>query len=157
MSRPARHSRAVIAMFGIATLLLTAGPAQPAQKVWQADVRVQSLDVTALKGKGGPLSARIVVTSDNDEEARGTRLEILLPIGVGVLHLPAGCRPSPSAIAGLIARVSCDLGDIPVRGLREVSITTTGGAVIHGRFAAFVTSDTPDPQPSNNYAERPIP
>ena len=156
MSHTARYSWAMLAMLGIATLL-TAGPAQPAQKIWQADVRVQSLEVTALKGKGGPLSARVLVTSDNDEEARAAHLEILLPIGVGVVRVPAGCRPSPSAIAGLIARVSCDLGDIPVRGLREVVITTTGTAAIHGRFAAFVTSDTPDPQPSNNYAERPIP
>ncbi len=157
MTRAAQVGWAGVPMLAIATLFLTAGRAEPAQKVWQADVRVQSLDVTALKGKGGPLSAVIVVTSDNDEEARATRLEILLPIGVGVLRMPAGCRPSPSAIAGLIARVTCDLGDIPVRGLREITVTTTGGAAIHGRFAAFVTSDTPDPQPSNNYAERPIP
>lgn len=133
------------------------GRAATAQDVWQADVRVQSLDVTMIK-RGGPLSARVVVASDNDDEARAVRLDILLPIGVGVLRLAPGCRPSPSAIATLNARVICELGDLPVRGLREVTITTTGeGATRAMRFAVFVMSDTPDPVPANNYAERTLP
>jgi len=46
----------------------------------------------------------------------------------------------------------------PVRGLRELSIVTTGIAGgAHVRFAVFVTSDTPDPTPANNFAERAVP
>lgn len=123
-------------------------------RVWQADVSVQALDVTALK-PGGPITARVVVATDNDE-ARDVRLEMLLPVGVSILRLAAGCRASPSPVASVEARVSCTLGDLPVRALRELSITTSGaakpGARLH--YAVFAYSDTPDPVPSNNFAER---
>jgi hypothetical protein len=45
-----------------------------------------------------------------------------------------------------------------VRGLRDFFIATT--APVSGgrsRFAAFAFSDTPDPVPSNNFAERVLP
>lgn len=104
------------------------------------------------------MTVHIAIVSDNDDDARATRAEILLPVGVGVLRLPGGCKASPSAVPSLNARVTCDLGDVPVRGLRELSIVTTGAAGnARIRFAVFVTSDTPDPEPSNNYAERAVP
>lgn len=161
-----RASRWVI----VPALLLGAAAATaaviPKQEVWQADVRVQALDVTPLRvaatattarGVARQLSMRAVITSDNDDDARGVRLEVLLPIGVGVLRLAPGCQAGPSAVSTLTGRVTCELGDIPVRGLREVVITTTGPVNgTGGRFAVFVTSDTPDPMPSNNYSERAI-
>lgn len=139
--------------------------ATSAQEVWQADIRVQSMEVLSTRGvpaagdaHGGQLSTRIVVTSDNDDDARASRLEILLPVGVTVLRMPSSCKPSPGAVAGLTARVTCELGDLPVRGLREVTIVTSGArANRQAKFGAFVTSDTPDPNPSNNYAERALP
>ncbi len=139
--------------------------AASAQEVWQADIRVQSMEVLSARGvpaagdgRGGQLSTRIVVTSDNDDDARASRLEILLPVGVTVLRMPSDCKASPGAVAGLTARVTCELGDLPVRGLREVTIVTSGApSNRQARFGAFVTSDTPDPIPSNNYAERALP
>ncbi|MGQ0539119.1 MAG: hypothetical protein ACT4R6_09260 [Gemmatimonadaceae bacterium] len=146
-------------MLGAAAVLVTAlgagSRAVSAQAVWQADIQVRSLDVSA---RGGQLSARAVIYSDNDDDARAARVEFLLPVGVGVLRLPAGCKASKSAVAGLHARVTCELGDVEVRGLRELLIVTTrvtGGPKV--RFAVFVTSDTPDPSPTNNYAERAVP
>jgi hypothetical protein len=156
-----------------ATLVaLVAAPGHPSsrQAVWQADVRIQLLEVTVLRGptagtKPGQasttarqLSARVVVASDNDDEARGVRLDVLLPVGVGVVRLPAECRASPSAVATLTGRVTCDLGVIPVRGRREVTVSTTATVNANGaRFAAMVSSDTPDPVPGNNFAERGVP
>ena len=135
-------------------LLGTLPAPPPAQKIWQADIRIQSIELIAVKGRS--LNARVVVTSDNDDDARNARLEILLPVGVGVARLSPGCRAS--SIAGLTtlnAHISCDLGDIPVRGVREVTIATSTPALnVPMRVAAFVVSDTPDPMPSNNYAER---
>lgn len=126
-----------------------------AQEVWQADVRIQSLEVTT--GRGG-MAIRVLVTSDNDDDAMGVRLDVLLPVGTGVLRVAPGCRPSPSPVANLAARVTCDLGTIPVRGLREVTIAATTPPPGPGRkVAAFVVSDTPDPQAANNYAERMVP
>ena len=143
---------AVMGTFAVATAQVS-----PAHEVWQADVRVQLLEVTEVKA-GGPLTTRVVVMSDNDDHARAVRLEILLPVGVGVLRLGEGCRSSPSVVSALTARVSCALGDMPVGGLREVRVMTTGAATgVLSRFAAFVTSDTPDPDPSNNYAEKVVP
>jgi len=144
----------------VAAVLLVAlvgrGAVASAQAVWQADMRVQSLAVAA---GGGQLSARAVIYSDNDDDARAARAEILLPVGVGVLRLPAGCKATATTgVAGLHGRVTCDLGDIEVRGLRELLIVTTGVAGgPNVRFAVFVTSDTPDPTPANNYAERAVP
>lgn len=137
----------------IATVAVAARQAAPAQEVWQADVRVQSLEVTVPRATG-PVSVRVAITSDNDDDARAVRLEILLPVGVGVLRLAKVCRASPSVVSALTARVSCALGDMPVGGVREVRLMTTGAVTgVESRFAVFVTSDTPDPDPSNNYAE----
>ncbi|HSJ65830.1 MAG TPA: hypothetical protein VK922_18255 [Gemmatimonadaceae bacterium] len=160
-------------LLGAATLVALAaapGPGVSRQAVWQADVRIQLLEVTALRGstaasKPGQASAaarqftaRVVVASDNDDEARGVRLDVLLPVGAGVVRLPAECRASPSAVATLTGRVTCDLGVMPVRGLREVMISTTATVSPTGaRFAALVSSDTPDPVPGNNFAERGVP
>lgn len=153
----------------LVALVAAPGPPTARQAVWQADVRIQLMEVTTLRGarvgsSGQPgttarqLSARVVVTSDNDDEARGVRLDLLLPVGAGVVRLPAECRSSPSAVATLTGRVTCDLGVIPVRGLREVMVSTTATVSANGaRFAALVSSDTPDPVPGNNYAERGVP
>jgi hypothetical protein len=156
------HGRARVWGSVTALLMVVVGVAWaiPRQEVWQADVRVQSLEVMSLQTagmstRGGrQLSTRVVIASDNDDDARAVRLEILLPIGVGVLRLAPGCQASPGAVATLTGRVTCELGNIPVRGFREVVITTTGSVSTGGRFAVFVTSETPDPMPSNNYAER---
>jgi hypothetical protein len=157
MTRSPWRVAAPIIVVAMGTVAVAARPAPTPQRVWQADVRIQLLEVTALK-RGGPLTVRVVVTSESDADARAVRLDILLPIGAGVLRVSPGCRPSASSVASLNARVTCELGDMPVRGLREVQISTTAAAPTgHPRFAAFVASDTPDPEPTNNYAERSVP
>ncbi len=130
--------------------------ALPSQESWQADVRVQSIVLSAANR--GQIATTVTITSDNDDDARSARADILLPVGVGVLRMPANCAASPTAVSALNARVTCNLGDIPVRGLSQLFIITTavpGNA--HPRFAVFVMSDTPDPDPANNYAERNVP
>jgi hypothetical protein len=109
--------------------------------------------------KGGTsITARVVVATDSGD-ARGVRVEVMLPIGVGVVSVPDACRPSPSPVMSLSARVTCVLGDLRVREIRELSIVTTTrpGSREPLPFAAFAFSDTPDPQPSNNFAERDVP
>ena len=133
---------------------LGAAPAA-AQQVWQADVRVQAIDVTALKGH---VNIRVVVYSDLDASASNVSLRLFLPVGTKAARVPPGCQPSPSAAGAVQARVDCALGELRVRDLREVTIVTTEPAPgVIKRFAAFAYSDTPDPQLANNYAERVLP
>jgi hypothetical protein len=138
-----------------------AGSAQPrpraTPRVWRSDVSVRALDLSTER-HGGAIAVRVIVAADSDD-ARAVRLEIMLPVGVGVLRVPDGCQRSPGPITSLAARVSCALGGLPMRGMRDVTITTTGAPPSRGRihFAAFTFSDTPDPVPSNNFAERVVP
>jgi hypothetical protein len=74
--------------------------------------------------------------------------------------MAAGCTASagPPGIRTLQARVTCELGNIAVRGSREVFVMTTiPPAGIPRSFGAFVMSDTPDPKPANNFAEGRLP
>ena len=143
----------LLSLSGLCLLGLPAGLG--AQRTWQADIRIKTLEVQPV-GQAS-LSVRIQVTSDDRETARESRLEILVPVGLDVLRVGPGCRPSASALANVTGRVTCELGDIPVRGLREVMLVTSRPPAANGaRFAAFVMSSTPDPVPTNNYAERAI-
>jgi hypothetical protein len=128
-----------------------------AQRAWQADVSIRALDLTTAQG-GTSITARVVVAADSGD-ARDVRLEVMLPVGVGVVTIPRECRPSPSPVLLLNARVTCALGNLRVREIRDLSIVTTGrpGSREPLSFAVFALSDTPDPQPSNNFAERSVP
>ena len=129
-------------------------PRGAAQRAWQSDLSVRTFEITADK-PGGSITARVVVGAAGDE-ARAVRLELMLPVGVGVMRLPDECRASPGPVMTLSARVTCTLGNIDARATREIAVTTTmrprGRTPM--RFAAFALSDTPDPLPANNFAER---
>lgn len=124
--------------------------------LWQADLGIRSLIVTEEKGN---LTARVVVSAELGE-ALATRVEVLLPVGVGLVHVSAGCVPGPSltGISELRARVECSLGNLPARSNRELYVVTTLPPLGIARgFAVVVMSDTPDPKPGNNFVERAIP
>ena len=125
--------------------------------VWQADVSIRAFGVTK-ENANGLIAAHVVVSADSGD-ARAARLEIMLPVGVGLLSVPEGCQPSNSPLRSLNARVTCVLGDLRVHEYRDITITTTGAPKSRGqlRFAVFALSDTPDPLPANNFAERLVP
>jgi hypothetical protein len=141
-------------------LFLGAGnPLVPSQSFqrWQADIQIRTLEVTKMKTN---MSVRVVVYTENDDEARDARLLILLPVGVGIERLAAGCTASagPSMVPSLRGTVLCEVGNIANGGFREVTLTTTLPAEpLPKRLGAFTYSRTPDPAPGNNYAERTIP
>ena len=138
-----------------AALLLTGGGARPeGQQVWQADIQIRTLEITRNKGT---INARVVVYTENDDDAQNARLLILLPTGAGLERLAPLCTatPGPSMVPSLRATITCDLGVIPDRGFREVVLSTTVPATaVPKRFGVFTYSSTPDPVPGNNYAER---
>jgi hypothetical protein len=141
----------------ISALLVGFGRQQAPPRVWQSDVRVRALEISETK-RGGPLSVHILVSTESDESARAVRVEIMLPIGVGIVRIPEGCRPSPSPVSTLNARVTCDLGDLPGRALRDLWLSTTARVAAGALHVAVVAlSDTPDPLPANNFAEKALP
>jgi hypothetical protein len=141
-------------------VLLSAGaalrPASAQQPVWQADLQIKTLAVSESKGN---LIARVVVASEFGE-ALAARVEMMLPVGVGIVEVGAGCAAGPSApgVPALRAKVICTIGNLLSGGHREFSVTTTSPpAGMAKRFGVIATSDTPDPKPGNNFAERVIP
>lgn len=144
-----------VAALGLAiTVAVGASASRYDPHAWQSDLQVQSLEATEVRS-GGSLNARVVISAEGSDPARAVKLEIMLPIGVGVLRLAQGCAPSASPVTGLNARVTCEIGDVQPRGTREIVISTTSRAATTPlRFAAFAYSDTPDPSPANNFAEK---
>lgn len=157
--RPEAGPAVTVARLGWVLLGVLAAPARtgtPQLAVWQADLQVQSLTVTAAKGT---LTARVVIGSEFGE-AVAARAEVLLPVGVGLLETPDGCTasPGPSGVSGLRARVICQLGNLPAHSSRTFQVLTTSPPVGVARgFGVIAMSDTPDPRPANNFAERTIP
>lgn len=128
----------------------------PSQAVWQADLQIRGLSVSESKGS---LTARVVVAAEFGE-AMSVRVEFMLPAGVGVKELSPGCAagPHPPGVSALRGLVICRLGNLPSRSSREVHVITTipPPGIARG-FGAIVLSDTPDPRPGNNFAEKTIP
>jgi hypothetical protein len=137
--------------------LLALGRSGSAQvPLWQADLQVRTLSVS---DDGGRLTVKFTVLSEFGE-ARAARVEVLLPVGVGIIEMGTGCRPSASApgISVLRARVECALGDLPARARRDIYVVTTRPPNgVRRDFGVIVLSDTPDPRPGNNFAERGVP
>ena len=140
----------------LVSLLAALNPGARQRTLWQADLQIRSLTVSEDKGN---LTARVVVGAEFGE-ALAARVEILLPVGVGIVTLGPGCVAGPGVegIRELRARVVCTLGNMPARTHRELFVVTTAppSGVVRG-FGAVAMSETPDPKPGNNFAERAIP
>jgi len=140
----------------IVGVLASLGVGARQQMLWQADLQIRSLTISEANGN---LTARVVVAAEFGE-ALGTRVEVLLPVGVGIVTLASGCvaGPNVTGISALRARVECTLGNMPARSSREFFVvTTTPPTGVARGFAVVAMSDTPDPKPANNFAERVIP
>lgn len=140
----------------LVALSATAEPAPGQQLIWQADLQVRTLAVTEARGN---LTARVVVATELGE-AIATKVEVMLPVGVGIVDLGPGCAagPGPPGAPSLRARVICTAGNLRPRDSRQFSVTTTvPPRGLERRFGVMATSDTPDPKPGNNFAERVLP
>jgi hypothetical protein len=140
----------------IVSVLASLGVGARQQMLWQADLQIRSLTISEANGN---LTARVVVSAEIGE-ALAARVEVLLPVGVGIVTLGSGCvaGPNVTGISALRARVECTLGNMPARTSREFFVVTTAPPTGVARgFAVVVMSDTPDPKPGNNFAERVIP
>ena len=146
----------------LTALALASILADPAtgQSLYQTDLQVQTLQVQRVPE--GLLAHAVVgvVAVANEAPSRGTNVQVLLPVGVGVLKMSQGCvlGASPPGVGALRGRVICDFGVLPTRSTREITVLTTippNG--VPKTFGVVAVSDTPDPRPSNNFAERTLP
>lgn len=133
-------SLVVLAMLAVSALC---------QALAQADVRIRAINVS---GTAQELACKVTVYSDHDDFARNTMLRILLPVGVRVLSQSPGCQASTPVGDGTQGVVTCNLGELRIADSRTVQVTTTRPPRrVAKKFAAFASSDTPDPDPSNNF------
>jgi hypothetical protein len=147
---------AAILLSGFAGMSGDTSPESAQYALWQSDLQIRSLTVSELNGN---LTARVIVTAEFGE-ALATRVEVLLPVGVGLVSVGPGCKAGPNVtgIGALRARVECSLGNMPARSNRELYVvTTTPPTGVARGFAVVAMSDTPDPRPGNNFAERVLP
>src|SRR5262245_54844188 len=145
-----------VMLSGIAALGFGSHSGTSQYRLWQADLQIKSL---AISAENGNLTARVVVATEVGE-ALAARVEVLLPVGVGIVTVGPGCvaGPTRTGISELRARVECNLGNMPARSSRDLFVvTTTPPSGVSRGFAVVAMSDTPDPKPANNFIERVIP
>jgi hypothetical protein len=147
-----------------AVIFVSFGVAQ-AQDRAQADVKISELNARlgTATNRPGTKPDRFICTvgvhSDADDDANGTELRILVPVGVkvseaNVISGSGKCKTSTPVGDGTHGFVACELGAIEPRGTRRVRVITA----IPPSFAkktcgALVWSRTPDPDPTNNHRE----
>ncbi len=120
-----------------------------------------SAPVRVIRGGEKPrneilLVCEVVVYSCCDNSAGQAQLRILLPLGVHAVTMSPGCIASITIpFDGSQGFVTCELGDIAVGASKQIRVFTTLPLYpgVHNTFGAFAWSNTPDPDPHNNYGE----
>lgn len=123
------------------------------QARWQADVQIQAMTITC--NDPGRITTRVTVKNHNYDEAKNTMLLILLPVEVKTISVPKNClvlnASLPTGI-GWAGCLQCKLSNLGVNKETTVSITTTRSSY-GNRIGVFAYSESPDPEPGNNYKE----
>jgi hypothetical protein len=145
-----------------------------AQARWQADVSVTSVIITAGALKKVPkltnninkpqekavqavddnLKCSITIHNENDDDAWGTMMVVVLPVEVTVVSMPANAKPDPSVTATqLVAgHIIFTIGHMTVGQNVTVEFTFTKSKY-GNKVGAYAYSDSPDPNPANNYKD----
>jgi hypothetical protein len=144
-----------------------------AQARWQADVSVTSVSITPILKKVSRVTdninkpdqkvvqatddnfkCTITVHNENDDDARGTKMMIVLPVEVSVVSLPANATldPSVTATQPFAGYILVDIGQMAVQQNITVEFTITKSKY-GNKIGAFAYSDSPDPNPANNYKD----
>lgn len=146
-----------------------------AQARWQADVSVTSVTITAvpnLKKVSRPtaninkptqkvveqvdenLKCSITVHNENDDDARGTMMIVVLPVEVSVVSMPSNATVDKyvTATQPIAGYITFDLGQMAVQQNITVEFTITKSKY-GNKIGAYAYSYSPDPNPANNYKE----
>ena len=108
-----------------------------------ADLRISKSDDEDPVAVGDTITYTIVVTNDGPDDAENVELVDTLPAGVTFLSASDGCDES----AGV---VTCSLGKIKSTKSKTIEIVVRADVADDQTNTATVSSDTPDPDPSDN-------
>ncbi len=145
-----------------------------AQARWQADVSIASVNITpgaakkALRGTDNinkpqeivvrkvddNLKCSITIHNENDDDAWGTMMVVLLPVEVTVVDMPSNAKldPSVTATQSFAGHLIFNIGHMTVGQNVTVEFTFTKSKY-GNKIGAYAYSDSPDPNPANNYKD----
>ncbi len=145
-----------------------------AQARWQADVSVTTLSISAasLKKVSRPtdninrptqkvveatddnLKCSITIHNENDDDAWGTMMLVVLPVEVTVVSMPANAMldKSVTATQTFAGYITFNIGHMAVGQNVTVEFTFTKSKY-GNKVGAYAYSDSPDPNPANNYKD----
>jgi|SRR5882724_10739440 len=138
-----------------------------AQERWQADVSVTSVTLTDLTNSrvappktytgATPLpniKCSITVHNENDDDAWNTLLVVTLPVEVSAVNIPsnASLDKSVTSTQHFCGNITFNIGHIAVGQNVTVEFTFTKSKYTN-KVGAFAFSDSPDPNPTNNYKD----
>jgi hypothetical protein len=145
-----------------------------AQARWQADVSVTAVSITAgmlrkvprgteniskpqekiVQAVDDNLKCSITIHNENDDDARGTMLVVVLPVEVTVVSMPSNAKldPSVTATQTFAGHIIFNIGQMAVGQNITVEFTFTKSKY-GNKVGAYAYSDSPDPNPANNYKD----
>jgi hypothetical protein len=163
-----------IKILGIVFLIPLSANYSLAQARWQADVSVTSVTITAagLKKVSRPtdninapqqkvvqavddnLKCTITIHNENDDDAWGTMMVVVLPVEVSVVTMPSNATldKSVTATQPLAGHIIFNIGHMAVQQNVTVEFTFTKSKY-GNKVGAYAYSDSPDPNPANNYKD----
>jgi len=145
-----------------------------AQARWQADVSITAVTLTAGALKKAPkvtdninkpqekvvqaadenLKCTITIHNENDDDAWGTMMVVVLPVEVTVVNMPANAKLDPSVTTAqpVAGHIIFTIGHMAVGQNVTVEFTFTKSKY-GNKVGAYAYSDSPDPNPANNYKD----
>ncbi len=162
------------ARFVLAALFILLSNSGFAQARWQADVSVTTVSISAASLKKVPrptdninkptekvveaandnLKCSITIHNENDDDAWGTMMVVVLPIEVTVVSMPSNAKldPSVTATQSFAGHIIFNIGHMAVGQNVTVEFTFTKSKY-GNKVGAYAYSDSPDPNPANNYKD----
>ena len=145
-----------------------------AQARWQADVSVTNVSITpgglrkvprptdninkpqekVVQAVDDNLKCSITIHNENDDDAWGTMMVVVLPVEVTVVNMPSNAKldPSVTATQSFAGHIIFNIGHMTVGQNVTVEFTFTKSKY-GNKVGAYAYSDSPDPNPANNYKD----
>ena len=172
-SKSSRFTRLVIAGFSI--FMIISANNLFAQARWQADVSIASVAIVSspnlkktsrgtdninkpqqkvVQAGEENLKCAITIHNENDDDAWGTMMVVVLPVEVTVISLPANAAldKSVTATQPVAGHIIFNIGHMTVGQNVTVEFTMTKSKY-GNKVGAYAYSDSPDPNPANNYKD----